>query len=176
MNNIKKTILLLSLVIIVLSGCNINVPEDMLPDTFTASNKKANSSDPVPKDNRKRFTSSTADNSSYEEARDWAVKFKELKAKSVQLKKYNSELTADNKRLAKRFDSMRANLEITEQELSDANDMLIEQRKELVNWKTNVLGFREESNYVHKEQLKALVKILKLLGAEYEDTGDQASL
>ena len=34
-------------------------------------------------------------------------------------------------------------------------------------WKMNVLGFREEANHVHKEQLQALVKIMKLMGAEY---------
>ena len=61
---------------------------------------------------------------------------------------------------------MKLNLETAEKELADANEMLIEMRKELDNWKTNVLSFREESNYIHKEQLKALVKILKLLGAE----------
>jgi len=69
-----------------------------------------------------------------------------------------------------RFDVMRVNLKTAETELSDANELLIEMRKELDSWKTNVLGFREESNYVHKEQLKALVKILKLLGAEYNDS------
>ena len=71
---------------------------------------------------------------------------------------------------------MSDNLKTAEKELSDANELLIEMRKELNSWKTNVLGFRDESNYIHKEQLKALVKILKLLGAEYDDTGDQASL
>ena len=147
MSNIKKTLLVLSLVIIVLSGCNINVPEEMVPDPFMASNKNANSSDPVATDSAKRFTSNTTDDSSYQDARDWAEKYKELKAKNTQLEKYNAELAADNKRLVKRFDAMKVSLEMTEKELSDANEMLIVQNKDLVNWKANVLGFREESNY-----------------------------
>lgn len=174
MKHIKKTFLVLSLVVIVLSGCNINVPEEIVPEPFMGTNNKPNPSDPVPTDNGIRFTSKAVDDRSYDDARDWAVKYKELRLQNQQLEKLNNELATDNKRLMKRFDAMNANLKITEKELSDANEMLIEQRKELDNWKANVLGFRDESNYIHKEQLKALVKILKLLGAEYTDLEEKS--
>ena len=175
MNQIKKTFLVLSLVTIVLSGCNINVPEGIVPETFTGT-KKPDPIEPVAIDSRNRFTSNAGIDGSFEDVRSWTEKYKELKSKNVNLKKLNDELSTDNKRLMKRFDAMNANLKITEKELSDANELLIEMRKELDGWKANVLGYREDINEVHKEQLMALIKILKLLGAEYDDTGGQASL
>ncbi|MBW8014796.1 MAG: hypothetical protein FVQ82_01295 [Planctomycetes bacterium] len=166
MNHIKKTFLVLTLVIIVLSGCNMNVPEEIAHATFTGIKKKPDSQEHVPTDSRKRFISNTGDNSNLGDVRNWTEKYKEFKSKNELLEKLNAELTTDNERLVKRFDAMSANLKITEKELSDANELLIEMRKELDGWKANVLGFREEINEVHKEQLKALVRILKLLGAE----------
>ena len=166
MNHIKKIFLVLTLVIIVLSGCNMDVPGEIANATITSIQKKPNSQKHVPTDSRNRFISNTADDSCFEDVRGWAEKYKELKSKNEQLEKLNAELTTDNKRFVKRFDAMSANLKITEKELSDANELLIEMRKELDGWKANVLGFREEINEVHKEQLKALVRVLKLLGAE----------
>lgn len=167
MNNIKKVISALVLVIIVLSGCSINVPEEIVPEQFHNTNAGANTSGAQANDSRNRFTTSVEEDISFEEARNWAEKYKELKEQNEHLKKLNSELAVDNKRVMQRFDAMKTNLEIAEDELSAANEMLIEQRKELNDWKTNVLGYQEKNDYVHKEQLKAMVKILKLLGAEH---------
>jgi len=169
MNSIKKTILILTAIAIVQGGCNINVPEEIVPNAFTKQ-QKAVAPDPVVSNNSNRYISNASNDNSFDDARGWAIKYKELKEQNDQLKKRNGELTTDNTRLMERFDVMRVNIKTAETELSDANELLIEMRKELDSWKTNVLGFREESNYVHKEQLKALVKILKLLGAEYNDS------
>lgn len=169
MNLIKAALLALTLIAIILSGCNVNIPKEIIPDSFEEKFLEADTPNPVPNDSRKRFTSSAPEDSNFENIRGWAEKYKDIKDQNVQLRKRNDELVVDNKRLMDRFESMNSNLELTEKELTDANEMLIEMRKELDNWKMNVLGFREESNYVHKEQLKALVKILKLLGAEFDD-------
>jgi hypothetical protein len=39
-------------------------------------------------------------------------------------------------------------------------------RIELNNWKTNILGFRDEMRDADKTQLQALLRILKALGGE----------
>ena len=55
-----------------------------------------------------------------------------------------------------------------------ANDLLIEMRIELNNWKTNILGFRDEMRDAEKEQLKALIRILTVLGGEIEPQSELA--
>ena len=44
---------------------------------------------------------------------------------------------------------------------------------ELTNWKTNVLGFREEIRSAEQAQLDALHRVLKLLGGELDEQDDQ---
>ena len=44
--------------------------------------------------------------------------------------------------------------------------MLIEMKGELVSWKANVLGFRQEMQQAQAAQLLALGRVLKLLGGE----------
>ncbi|MCF7954401.1 MAG: hypothetical protein K9M75_01230 [Phycisphaerae bacterium] len=170
MNYMKKTFLVLTAVTIVLSGCNVNIPDEMVPEAFIEPTQNAKQPGPVAVSDKKRFTSNVDNESRYDDIRSWAEKNKELKSENTHLKKLNDELAADNERLVKRFDSMKANLETAEKELADANQMLIEMTKDLANWKADVLSFREESNYVHKEQLKALVRIMILLGAEDIDS------
>ena len=46
-------------------------------------------------------------------------------------------------------------------------------RIELNNWKTDVLGFREEMRDAEIEQLRALLKILEILGGEVKPESDQ---
>ena len=57
-------------------------------------------------------------------------------------------------------------LQQTQKELAEANDLLIEMRIELNNWKTDILGFRAEMRDAEKTQLEALLKILNVLGGE----------
>ena len=56
----------------------------------------------------------------------------------------------------------------TKKELTQANELLIEMRIELNNWKTNILGFRDEIRDTEKAQFEALLKILEVLGGEIE--------
>ena len=60
----------------------------------------------------------------------------------------------------------RRELEQAKKELAEANDLLIEMRIELNNWKSNIIGFRDEMRDADKYQLEALLKILKVLGGE----------
>lgn len=61
---------------------------------------------------------------------------------------------------------LKSQLELAHKELSEANQMLVDMRRELEGWKTNVLGFREEMREAQKSQMEALRKVLILLGAE----------
>ena len=113
---------------------------------------------------------SESDRSKVEEVanvRSMAQKNDQLKASVIELTNEKDELVDENERLIKRYEIMKDTLVQTENELQAANEMLMEMTTELNTWKGNVLGFREEINVAHKEQIKALVKILKLMGAEY---------
>lgn len=75
-------------------------------------------------------------------------------------------LEAENQRLKTDLKTTQDRLEKAQKELNEVNDLLVEMRVELNNWKTDVLGFRGEMRETEKAQLEALVKILKMLGAE----------
>ena len=90
----------------------------------------------------------------------------ELSEKNAVLQQKNQELTANNRQLKNRIAALEPELNQAKKELAEANDLLIEMRIELNNWKTNILGFRDEMRDADKTQLKALLKILKALGGE----------
>ena len=56
--------------------------------------------------------------------------------------------------------------EPNQKELDEANAFLQQMHLELSEWKTDVLGFRDEIRKSQKAQLEALGKILSVLGAE----------
>lgn len=78
----------------------------------------------------------------------------------------NSELIRVNTSLEERFKSSEDKLAQSEKELNEANDLLVKMRIELANWKTDVLGFREEMREANIAQLEALYKVLTILGAD----------
>jgi hypothetical protein len=82
------------------------------------------------------------------------------------LREQNSHLTKQNSELNSRLDAADVKLSQTEQELKEANDMLIDMRIELNNWKMDVLSFRDEMRKADKAELQALLEILKTLGGE----------
>ena len=95
-----------------------------------------------------------------------AQKNSELSEKITVLKQKNQELIAENQKLKDHVATIEPKLKQTNKELADANDLLIEMRIELNNWKTDILGFREEIRDADKAQLNSLLKILKALGGE----------
>ncbi len=90
----------------------------------------------------------------------------ELSEKNAVLQQKNLELITNNQKLKDRIDDMEPQLNQAKKELAEANDLLIEMRIELNNWKTNILGFRDEMRDADKTQLQALLRILKVLGGE----------
>ncbi len=97
-----------------------------------------------------------------------AEKNSKLSEEAAELKQKVSELTVENQRLKGSIAVLEPELKQTREELAQANDLLIEMRIELNNWKTNVLGFRDEIRGADKVQLETLRRILEVLGGEIE--------
>ena len=78
----------------------------------------------------------------------------------------NQELIAENSRLKEQLAVLEPELEQAKKELTEANDLLIEMRIELNNWKADILGYRAEMRDADKAQLGALLKILEFLSPQ----------
>lgn len=115
----------------------------------------------------KRFQESAIQNpTALESAIELSEKYARLSEESVLIRQQNQEFVARNQQLQNQVVSLEAQLQQTQKELTQANDLLIEMRVELNNWKTNILGFRDEMRNAETAQLEALLKILKVLGGQ----------
>ncbi len=97
-----------------------------------------------------------------------AEKNSKLSQEVTELKQKVDELNVENQRLKNSIAVLDPELNQTKKELAQANDLLIEMRIELNNWKNNVLGFRSEIREADKVQLETLRRILEVLGGEIE--------
>lgn len=102
-------------------------------------------------------------------------KYAKLSEEASALKQQKQALDAENKKLAEDLQNCRGQLERAQKELAEVNDLLVQMRLELNNWKSDVLGFRDEMRDAEKAQLEALLKILKLLGGEIKTDTTQPS-
>jgi len=93
-------------------------------------------------------------------------RYAKLSDEASAMRLQNQNLEAENQRLKADLKVAQDRLEKAQKELNEVNDLLVAMRVELNNWKTDVLGFRGEMREAEKAQLEALVKILKMLGAE----------
>ena len=101
-----------------------------------------------------------------ESAIELSDKYAKLLEESAYLKQQNQSLTTRNQELKEQVNSIQSKLAQTQTELKEANEVLVEMRLELNNWKSDVLGYREEMRNAQTAQLQALMKILKALGGE----------
>ncbi len=93
-------------------------------------------------------------------------KYAKLSDQMVVNQQENQNLAAENQELKTKLAACESQFRQTQKELTQANDLLLEMRVELNNWKANILGFRDEMRDAEKTQLEALLKILKTLGGE----------
>lgn len=118
----------------------------------------------------KRFHPPVADagqgQTAVESAIELSQKYAKLSEQAGLLQRQNQDLIAENSQLKEQVANLDAKLKQTQKELTEANSLLIEMRIELNNWKADVLGFRDEMREAEITQLEALLKILKILGAE----------
>ncbi|MHC4259038.1 MAG: hypothetical protein ACYSTF_01305 [Planctomycetota bacterium] len=102
-------------------------------------------------------------------------KYAELSQEATVLRQKNQDFNAKNNQLKDQVAILEAQLQQAQKELTEANDLLIEMRIELNNWKTDVLGFRGEMRDAEKAQLQALLKILEVLGGEAQVESAQST-
>ena len=178
MQSNKKTIfLLISLMpILLLSNC-VSVQE--LPKVAVISDSTARLSSPKSEKQQrdsvaKRFQESAPQQSTVvESAMELSKEHAKLSEEAAVLRQENKDLTARNQQLKDQVVTLEAQLQQTQRELSEANDLLITMRIELNNWKTDILGFRDEIRDAETAQLEALLKILKVLGGEVKTKSAQ---
>ncbi|PKL50658.1 MAG: hypothetical protein CVV39_00980 [Planctomycetes bacterium HGW-Planctomycetes-1] len=103
-----------------------------------------------------------------------AQEYAELSERMTQLQKKNQELVLENARLKDHIAVLEPKLQQATKELDESNDLLIQMRIELNNWKTDILGFRDEIRQADKAQLQTLLKILEVLGGEIKLSSEQS--
>ena len=96
-------------------------------------------------------------------------KYAKLSNEAALLRQENLDLITRNQQFKDRIVFIESQLQRSQKELNEANDLLVEMRIELNNWKTDVLGFRNEMRDAEKAQLEALLKILVVLGGEAKE-------
>ncbi len=99
-------------------------------------------------------------------------KYAKLSEEAAALRQSKQTLETENQKLETDLKICRTQLEQAQKELSQANDLLLQTRLELNNWKNDVLGFRGEMRDAQKVQLETLYKILKLMGGEVNQPGN----
>lgn len=160
----KKIIRLgiLSGVVFVLTGCmEMRRPAEAAPKPAAESGQKTEAAA------LNRFQSTTPEGpTAAESAIDLSKKYAAL---SEEMSKYRLEkqtLVTENAQLKEQIAAMEPESAKIKKELAEANDLLVEMRIELNNWKTDVLGFRDEMRQADKAQIETLIKILEILGGE----------
>jgi predicted nuclease with TOPRIM domain len=124
----------------------------------------------------KRFhEQSSSEPTVVESAMELSEKYAALSNEAAELKQENKELADENRQLNDKLAAANTELRQTQKELTEANELLVEMRIELNNWKSNVLGFRKEMREADIEELKALFKILTILGGEVETDLNKSS-
>lgn len=115
----------------------------------------------------KRFQGSNLQTpTAVESAIELSERYAALSEDAAALRQQNQSMMTKNQQLNDQIVELKAQLQQAQKELKEANDLLIEMRIELNNWKNNILGFREEMREAQTAQLEALFKILQLLGGE----------
>jgi chromosome segregation ATPase len=97
---------------------------------------------------------------------DLSKKYAALSEETAKLQSEKQSLLTENSQLKQRIAAMEPETTAAKKELAEANDLLVEMRIELNNWKEDVLGFRDEMRQADKAQLETLIKILEMLGGE----------
>lgn len=104
--------------------------------------------------------------SAVESAIELSKKYSALIEEMDKLRQENQRLKDENESLKGRVNPCENQLAQAQKELNEANELLIDMRIEMNNWKANVLGFRDEMRRADQAQLEALLKIITVLGGK----------
>jgi hypothetical protein len=162
------SVMIVSVLTLLFAGCSqigestkvsLN-PNSTKQQQSTATPKRFQASDPQEK---------TVVNSAIELSKKCA----DLSEEKSVLHQENLKLTTENKQLKQKVAALEPQLKQLKKELAEANDLLITMTIELNNWKSNIIGFRNEIRDADEAQLEALLKILKVLGGKVKDEESQ---
>jgi len=162
----KKIIILInvSMLIFFISGCTIPEGQPDVSSIFGLKEEAKPEGDPAV---AKRFEESAPKGpTAVESAVELSGKYAKLCEEAAVLRQENQNFLTKNQQLKDQVDTLGSRLQQTQKELNEANDLLIEMRIELNNWKTDIMGFRDEMRQADTEQLHALIRILEVLGGE----------
>lgn len=162
--NTTRLSLILFALTVLCAGCTVEKPIEVVvkPESSVGLTKQANAS--------KRFQDFSQEGpTAVESAMELSAKYAKLVEQMAAVKEKNQELISENKRLEDRLGPCDTKLKQAQKELAEANDLLIEMRIELNNWKTDILGFRNEMREANMAEIEALIKILRVLGGEIKD-------
>jgi chromosome segregation ATPase len=162
----------ISIILLVTAGC-VRIVDEPIPVEHRLVEQQSQSAKPprviVPDDEKieKRFKDTSEGSVSVvESALLWSRKYDQLSEKTQKLREQNTKLQIENNQLKTKVAKLQVELDQTNKELTEANQFLQELQLELTRWKKDVLGFRDEIKRSQSAQLKALTRILKVLGAE----------
>ena len=117
---------------------------------------------------KKRFADGTTAGAT-DSALAWSQKYEELLKQQQQQTEKNQTLVTENSDLKQTIDKLQGEIAKTKKELDEANVFLQDMHRELTQWKADVLGYREEMRQAQSAQMEALIRVLKVLGAETTD-------
>jgi chromosome segregation ATPase len=123
----------------------------------------------------RRFQESTSQGpTAVESAIELSEKYAKLSEEAAMLRREKEDLISRNRQLQDQSAAYEAQLRQTQKELTEANGLLIEMRIELNNWKTDILGFRDEIRDAETAQLETLLRILEALGGQVKKESAKA--
>lgn len=154
------TFVVLSVLLFSLAGCldytktdnSAVTPESSKNGTEASTNKFINTAE--------------KERTAVDSAIELAQKCETYSKQILDLRQEKQDLTTENEKLKEKIAIIEPELAQTKKELNEANDLLLEMRLELNNWKVDILGYRDEMRQANKAQLEALLKILTVLGGE----------
>jgi outer membrane murein-binding lipoprotein Lpp len=104
--------------------------------------------------------------SAVESAIAWSEKYSKVAEDLVKIQQEKHDLEDKNQKLVAQVTKLQNDQDAAQKELTEANQLLLEMRKDLEKWKTDVIGFRDEMRSANKAQLEATKKVIVLLGGE----------
>ena len=165
MSKNKNIIILLSLILLLLTGCK------MIDQAIPLEYENTQSSHQRTADQNKKMQARFGQKDeqeldAVERTLLWSKRYEEASARNEELTRKNNAFQIENNEIKNKLASMQNELDAAKWELSEANEFMQEMQLELTKWKGDVLGFRDEMRDAQVAQLNALRKIMKILGAE----------
>ena len=166
MLSLKKTVtfIIVCFWLCAFGGCN---ESNKAPKTDSTVNSFSSSGETLKAESSAaKYDQSVPANTTIDSTIELTQKYALLSEECEKFKEQNKNITDENQNFKENVAALQTQLDQTKKELSEANDLLVEMRIELNNWKTDILGFRDEMRDAEKAQLEALFKVLTILGGQ----------